>query len=160
MKRIHDPLLARFIKNIDVRGDDECWNWTAGRFSSGYGQFRVGENKVRVHRIAYLARNGDLPRYNEKGEELYVCHHCDNKICCNPDHLFLGTSKDNTRDAYIKKRITPGEGNPNAILRNSQVRLIKKMLSNNIPHRKIAVFFNVSKGAISNISAGNNWIHI
>lgn len=157
MIRSEDILLRRFINNIDIRENDECWSWTAGSSLSGYGQFRIGKRKVRVHRVAYLIRHGQLPRYNNEGKELIVCHTCDNKICCNPDHLFLGTHKENTMDAFRKNRRAPGESNPNVVLKEEQVWQIRLMLFKKISHRKIAKCFNVSKSAITHISTGTSW---
>ena len=92
----------RFIRKVDVRERDERWSWKGGLDTPGYGQFRIGSVMVRAHRIAYFLRHKKLPTYNKNGDKLFVCHHCDNKLCCNPDHLFLGTREDNFIDAHRK----------------------------------------------------------
>ena len=71
--------------------DTPCTLWTAGKYETGYGQFFAGE-KVRAHRYAYIVAHGPIP------EGLCVCHRCDVRDCVNPDHLYLGTQKDNMRD--------------------------------------------------------------
>lgn len=75
-----------------------CWEWTRFKDNEGYGQIDWGAEKWGASRWAYLVINGDFPR------ELYVLHKCDNPSCCNPDHLFLGTQKDNIQDAISKRR--------------------------------------------------------
>lgn len=72
-----------------------CWLWD-GEVLKGYGTHRLDNKQRPVHRLAWEEANGPIP----KG--LFVCHHCDVKLCCNPDHLFLGTAKDNATDLYNK----------------------------------------------------------
>jgi len=89
----------RFWKN--VKKTDSCWLWTArGRCGSlGYGQFWLGykDGKTTAHRAAWILTFGDP-------KDLYVLHKCDNPLCVNPDHLFLGTQQDNVRDCFSKGR--------------------------------------------------------
>lgn len=89
-------------------GPDACWPWTGSTFHSGYGQsHRLGE--VLAHRVAWTATNGSIPKEGKN----CVCHHCDNKVCCNPAHLFLGSHKDNVADRDAKGRhYAPGPTNP------------------------------------------------
>jgi len=87
-----------FWSKVDIRGKDECWNWTAGKLPTGYGLFyRKGHSKF-THRIAWEFVNGIIP------DGMLVCHHCDNPACCNPAHLFLGTDFDNMSDMIKKGR--------------------------------------------------------
>lgn len=80
-----------------------CWNWMAYKNSLGYGRLRVNGVKTLAHRASYVFFTGDIP------SGLLVCHRCDNPSCINPEHLFLGTAKDNHRDAVGKGRINPIE---------------------------------------------------
>ena len=85
-----------FWQHVDRKSPKDCWEWTAFTDYDGYGQVRVNGKTQRAHRIAYLISKG---RFDSN---LLVCHSCDNKKCCNPDHLFLGTHIHNVRDAMQK----------------------------------------------------------
>lgn len=95
-----------FWNNITIMGDseDECWNWNKSISKSGYGKMQLarlsgkGQVSMNASRYAYLLLRGSIP------EGLACLHICDNKYCCNPNHLFLGTLSDNTRDMYRKGR--------------------------------------------------------
>lgn len=76
-----------------------CWKWT-GALRLGYGRFRVGDKKVSSHRFSYELINGRIP----KGK--IIMHTCDNPSCVNPNHLVLGTQKQNMRDASNKNRLS------------------------------------------------------
>jgi hypothetical protein len=92
-----EDLFDRFIKKVNKT--DSCWLWTAAiRGKSGYGAIRVNRKTVDSHRLSYKLHNGEIP------ENMYVCHTCDNPLCCNPKHLWLGTMKQNMQDMHSKGR--------------------------------------------------------
>ena len=92
--RIAEPFEDKYIPEPN----SGCWLWIRGVDGGGYGH----TNKGYAHRLAYERYVGPIP----KG--LLVCHKCDTIICINPDHLFLGTQKDNMADAARKGRLRNG----------------------------------------------------
>ncbi len=104
LPRLSDGDIARFHSKVGRLDDeDKCWEWKAGRFPEGYGEFWVGSKAsggrmYSANRIAYLIHNGPF------APEMLVCHSCDNPPCCNPRHLWLGSDADNIRDKVEKGR--------------------------------------------------------
>lgn len=99
--------IARFWSHVDRRGPDECWPWKLGLWSNGYSRFsfnQAGKNRsVRGHRVALFLATGNDPG------DLLGCHSCDNKPCCNPDHLFAGSHQQNMDDCVAKGRQATGD---------------------------------------------------
>jgi len=136
--------------NIIDRGPS-CWEWPFGKDRDGYGKMRVnGENK-RVHRIAYELAIGPIPK------NMMVCHHCDNPSCVRPDHLFLGTPKDNAHDMALKGRAIQGEQHHSA--RISREDVIKIRLDTR-PARTIGSDYGISKTAVERIRKRVTWKHV
>ena len=156
-----DATRGRFWSNVDRSGGpDACWLWTAGLFTSGYGQFRVGARKVRAHRAAL-----DLSGVTLAPGQL-ACHRCDTPRCCNPSHLFVGSAADNARDRDQKGRArhgegprpkTRGSGNHAAKLTQRDVDCIRDMAMVGVRQRDIAERFGVSQSQVGNIVRGKCW---
>lgn len=95
-KKSDTPLIDR-IKNRIVVSDNGCWEWQ-GSLRNGYGSMTFEKKTHSVHKVSYIIHNGEI------SDGLVVCHSCDNKICCNPSHLFVGTQSVNLEDARQKDR--------------------------------------------------------
>jgi hypothetical protein len=87
---IQDSDISRFWKKVNKKSTDDCWEWI--NCKGRYGRFWLGNSTFDAHRISWLINNGQIPSGME------VLHTCDNKICVNPDHLYLGTQSDNNLD--------------------------------------------------------------
>lgn len=92
------PVLPRFLAGIQAESGSDCWIWKGCRNWANYGTMRKNGKNAFTHRIAWEIYKGEIP----KG--LFVLHRCDNPPCCNPEHLFLGTPQDNSRDMTAKGR--------------------------------------------------------
>jgi hypothetical protein len=90
-------LQERFWSKVTILGNDECWTWNGAQIPCGYGSFFYNGRARLAHRIAWELKYGkDIP------DGMHACHHCDNKQCVNPNHIFIGTAFDNMRDAWNK----------------------------------------------------------
>ena len=98
-------VISRWAGRVGTFDPSKCWNWTGGKDHS-YGAFCLGGKNLRAHRASYVFFRGDIP------PGIHVCHHCDNPICVNPAHLFLGTTKDNMADKVAKGRQPRGDDAP------------------------------------------------
>lgn len=96
--------LARIMARVEVQPNG-CWLWHGGKTKAGYGQVYVAGKNRRVHRAVYEAMVGPIP------PGLFLCHHCDRPACVNPEHLYIGTPLDNSRDRVRRSRSACGECN-------------------------------------------------
>lgn len=150
-----------FWSLVIILTDNQCWNWNAGLFKSGYGQFRVGKKKVRSHRYAWELTNGPIIN------NLFVCHHCDNRKCCNPNHLFLGTHNDNMADGVAKGRFPGGsvatkgeDSHLSKLTEKNIIEIREKYATGSVSQTKLAKEFGVNHACIGNIVRGSTWPHV
>jgi hypothetical protein len=145
-------LEERFWQKVDKRGPDDCWEWTAGRRST-YGTFAPAHHVSRyAHRMAWELTHGPIP----KG--LDVLHSCDNRPCCNPAHLFLGTNAENSADMVAKGRQARGEKVNTARLNSDQIIEIRRRYHPRVVTQKmLADWYGVKQVTIQKIVQGLTW---
>jgi hypothetical protein len=113
-KKGYDPV-SSFWGRVNIKSQDECWNWTGGLDGNGYGRLDFKGKRYGSHRLSYILSIGDIPG------GMFVCHKCDNPLCCNPSHLFIGTLQDNNADRVKKGRSATGNRNGNYTQRKSRL---------------------------------------
>lgn len=150
--RDYPVILARFEMNFSKRNRRGCWEWR-GRVYRRYGTFSCKDGDVRAHRLSYRIYRGPIP------EGLFVCHRCDNPICVNPDHLFLGTPADNCRDMISKGRAKFyfGISSTMQVLTAEQVMIIR---ASNEPRSVFAERYGVGCSTITSAATGVSWKHL
>ncbi len=157
------PDSVRFERHFVKATPDECWEWTGRRSTYGYGAFRTGgtysRKQLYAHRFAYELYVGPIP------DGLLVCHHCDNRLCVNPAHLFLGTIADNMRDAAVKGRkmacAKRGERHYRARLTEEQVREMRQLReTTSLTLDEIGTRFGVAKHVVYHVVHRKTWKHV
>jgi len=158
------PIELRFHRHVQKRADG-CWIWTSTRFRGGYGGVCVGllrngtKKLARAHRIAWELRHGQIP------QGMCVLHRCDNPPCVNPDHLFLGTHRDNIDDMIAKGRHVGGrrhgnglcgESNPYAKLTREKVAWIRRVVGRISPE-DLGWLLGVAGSTVRTIARGKTW---
>ncbi len=145
---------ARFWSKVEKTS--ECWVWKASVGTHGYGQFKHNGKPTHAHRVSFELTHGAI----QAGA--YVLHRCDNRLCVNPEHLFLGTHAENMHDMKQKGRAgylrRAGEQNPSAKLTNTQAAEIRAMCSSGATQREAAAQFGVSQRAVWNIVNGVGYV--
>lgn len=160
-------LEERFWSKVDRSGD--CWIWTASRLRRGYGQFGLYKRRMwKAHRVAWELTYGDIP------PGLCVCHRCDNPPCVRPDHLFLGTFRDNNADCKRKARTargdrngariyperlhrTRGENHAMAKLTHADVTELRLLRQRGFTQKALAARFGISQTQVFRIVHGTRW---
>jgi hypothetical protein len=143
-----------FFRKVDTSGGpDACWPWK-GYVARRYGVISIGDRPVRSNRAAWMLTVGDIPA------GMVVCHRCDNPLCCNPAHLWLGSVNDNNADCVQKRRHAFGERSAAAILTEQKVRDLLAAFDDGVPRRRIAEMFGVTIHSVYAIASGRNWKHV
>lgn len=147
-----ETIQERMEKHSDQSGaPGSCWIWTGTLNGRGYGRLSW-EGRVRLaHREAWRIANGPIP------DGMLVCHRCDVRTCVNPDHLFLGTAKENTADMIAKGRGLVGERVRSSKLTTDEVLAIR---ADPRPYKAISKEYGIGVPNISWIKTGKGWRHL
>ncbi len=150
---------SRFNAKVSV--GPGCWEWQGFRHAAtGYGRWHPTKRgpSYGTHRVAWELAYGPIP------DGLLVCHHCDNRACVRPEHLFLGTHLDNNRDAQRKGRLrnvsVPGSGNVQAKLTEAVVLESRRRCAVGEPIRALAREYSVSRNTLRRAIRGEKWAHV
>lgn len=144
----HSSFLFKLAYYTDASaGLEECWPWTGELTSDGYGYVSNKPVKLRAHRVMWEHLFGSPG-------QLHVLHECDNRVCVNPLHLFLGTNLDNIADMIAKGRSLKGERNPLAKLTSGIVRAIRQDVR---PDAEVAAYYGVKPSTIYAVRTGKSW---
>lgn len=142
-KKTKQESIERFLASIEPITESGCWIWMLRLAKeSGYGEFHFYGTTELAHRVSYKLFVGDIP------SGLFVCHKCDVRECVNPNHLFVGTHRDNMRDMVRKGR---GKRGKSKVLTKEQINEIR---GSSIPQRTLAKQYGVCQQYISMVQRG------
>lgn len=154
-------LEERFWRKVEQRGSDECWGWAGKIERNGYGRIQQGGKgspMLGAHRVSYELHYGPIP------DGMVVRHKCDNPGCVNPNHLEIGTSKQNTADMYRRGRqgnskppVHSGEAHHKSRLTEDLVRQIR---ASDRTARSWAQELGVSPSSIERVKLRKTWRHV
>lgn len=152
MKPLHltNTQLERFVTLIDKGEDTDCWNWLGSVSNEGYGRFT--KKNLSTHRIMLYLTIGPY--------QGLALHTCGNRQCCNPNHLYAGSNRDNVKDALKDGTHPVGEKHPHAKLTCTDVKKIRRLLGKGLSNQDIARRFSVSAKAIYNIKKSRTWVAV
>ena len=150
-----------FWSKVETGNEDECWECVAMSLNqNGYGQLYANGNQILAHRFSYQLFHNRLI-----GDNMFICHKCDNPRCVNPHHLFEGTPQENTADRDKKGRAkgggVKGEKHYSCKLTEKQVKEIREKYSQGgTTQQKLAKEYGVAHSLISYIINRRRWTHI
>ncbi|MBV8666706.1 MAG: HNH endonuclease [Burkholderiaceae bacterium] len=151
-----DPLI-RFWRHVK-KEPSGCWQWVGAKKPTGYGNFYMNSRYMGAHCASYLLFSGEIQ------EGKFVCHKCDNPSCVNPEHLFLGSPKENMRDMMSKGRaigIAQGEeAHPESKLTAKNVVEIRQLRAGGETLKNIGARFGITESNVHYIVTGKTWCHV
>ena len=148
------PFVRRFLRHVRSNGSCHLWQGAVSRWGYGVLNIRRGFT-THAHRFAWTLANGPIP------EGMSVCHHCDVRLCVNPDHLFLGTAKENALDRGVKGRCRTGhragELSPHAKMTYATVLEIRALLASGLRQKDVAARLGLHKSRVQSVASGASW---
>lgn len=145
--------MERFWSKVQRGASHECWPWTASVNARGYGTFGFEGRTQSAHRVAYKLSRGEIT-----GSA--VCHTCDNKLCCNPDHLYDGSDADNVRDAVERGQHPRGERHGRAKLTEDDIRAMRRAYNDGVFIKDLADQYGVSDVTAGRVVHRRIWKHV
>lgn len=149
----NQKITERFENQVFYASPDGCHYWVGAVLPTGYGQVTINGKSQKAHRASYQIYKGKIPN------GVNVCHSCDNRLCVNPDHLWLGTQKENVADMFAKNRQADrrGEKSWNAKLTEEHVFNIRRIAEAGMTNRFIANLYDISQQQVSKITTRTRW---
>ena len=148
MARPRESLAHKICKSLRTNPNG-CWVWTGAHTANGYGVLRDNGYDRRTHRLMYELVTGETLE-----PSTFILHSCDNRLCCNPDHLRKGTHIENMADMVARNRASSGENRPYAKLTWEKVRAIR---AGSRSSYSLAKVYGVSPQAIQGVRSGRAW---
>lgn len=143
----------RFWAMVERIPFHDCWEWVGSVRGNGYGFFEIRRKRLGSHRYVWILTRGSIP------DGIEVCHSCDNRLCCNPRHLFLGTHADNMRDMAKKGRATKIRGSAHYEARLTEAD-VARVRASDASDLVFAELFGVTRQAIYRIRHRQSWKHV
>jgi hypothetical protein len=154
MRKCPVTAIDLFWLRVDKSASNGCWHWTGAITSDGYGSIRIKRVHVQPHRLSYELSKGPIP------SGLHVLHTCDNPRCVNPEHLFLGTHRDNMADRVRKGRVANGCNKVTAEQALSIMREYKRSNLCRSNAQELARKYGITSNSITAIVFGRSWKHL
>lgn len=151
-------LQERLFSKIQINESTGCWEWTGAK-AHGYGRIYLDGKVLPAHRVLYELAHGPIPL------GLCGCHHCDNRACVNPDHLFLGTVADNHADMDAKGRRAYGDlvankGTDHGRARLTEADVLEIRAALGVSQKSLARKFGIGATQVRRIRDREQWTHI
>ncbi|MGI9345548.1 MAG: HNH endonuclease [Gammaproteobacteria bacterium] len=140
----------KFWGSVVVRKPYQCWEWSGPKHPIGYGRFAGHQ----AHRIAWFLTFGDCPVDQE------IMHLCDNRSCCNPNHLLAGTHEQNMGFAAAQRRMPYGENHYSTKLTEDDVKNIRKKVRQGQSQEGVARLYGITQSSVSHIVSGKAWKYV
>lgn len=141
---------------VNIKSHDECWDWLGCKNTTGYGSMTVSQKTYSAHRIIYKLTYPDAIEFKapkNKSLKQFILHKCDNRVCCNPNHMTLGNYDDNNKDAKYKGRSSAPKGanHKKAKLTFEQANEVRELNKKGLSYVEISKSFNLHANNISRI---------
>jgi len=151
---IPKPVMERLWSKVNIKGLDDCWEWQeTGRDGYGYGKILFRGKTDRASRVVWISVNGEIPK------DLFILHRCDNRPCCNPNHLFLGTNMDNVIDMMQKGRNPQGDTHYKKKLLKEEVIEVRE-LAKQMKYKEISAIYGIGIKQVCAIVTHRAWVNV